>query len=666
MLTYQDVVTIKLDPLTTAAGKWDEMAKAFKAVEDLYKGQVQPVAEDGSWQGFAVGSASAQFKATRAQLQGAQTEAKAMASLLRDAHGQFVTLCKVVTDMVAKAVEDDMSVNDKGEASYDFSKTAKYHNDPDYSDFVRKRKAAEQTWTKRIKDAVQAVDDADQGAQLAFRKAAGVKTGLEKLMPGMAQHGFNTQALGDIELYEAREAKEYADRLLDGDKLSAAERAEWDRLYRDNADTKEFSRTLLDSLGPEKTIQLGNKLNDLAYFDDTGNKKDYLGLEKGLANTIAGATRVPEFKDEHGKPIAYGSKAYREKFDAWTKSDDASFYNDWRKGLQKAGVEQYDLEAAGEKIAIGRGHDQQIRGYQGLVTLMQQGDHYSPQFLADVTDDMIAAEKKDKNIWDLYGEFEGKDDGWFANDPVDGSLQIMSKDPVASTGYLDPGAGGDDAEHRTNDRLKYLMDRDTDLVNNTGWRGNIDYVAADTEDADAKSGLGAVIEAASTGSCGRFGHRTRRPSHPRTDPGHAGHHRASRPARQRRERARQHAVAAGPGPGRLRPGHAQHLRPGGGLRLGVGRGHPLRQGRGPSQRRPGRADPDAPRGGGGPQGLRHAVRGGAVPGSGGAGQRAGQPRPRHRELGRARAPDGDRPRRAQRHRRRHHPRRPGQPEGVGR
>ncbi|MFF1498795.1 hypothetical protein ACFVZR_02680 [Streptomyces sp. NPDC058316] len=513
MLTYQDVVLIKLDPLTTAAAKWDEMAKAFKAVEDLYKGQVQPVAEDGSWQGLAVGSAAAQFKATRAQLQGAQTEAKAMASLLRDAHGQFVTLCKVVTDTVARAVADDMSVNDKGEASYDFSKTAKFHNDPDYSDFVQKRKAAEQTWTKRIKDAVQAVDDADQGAQLAFRKAAGVKTGLEKAIPGMAQHGFNTRALGDIELYEAREAKEYADRILDGDKLSAAERAEWDRLYRDNADTKEFSRTLLDSLGPEKTIKLGNKLNDLAYFDDTGNKKDYLGLEKGLANTIAGATRVPEFKDEHGKPIAYGTKAYREKFDAWTKSDDASFYNDWRKGLQKAGVEQYDLEAAGEKIAIGRGHDQQIRGYQGLVTLMQQGDHYSPQFLADVTDDMIAAEKKDKNIWDLYGEFEGKNDGWFANDPVDGSLQIMSKDPVASTGYLDPGAGGDDAEHRTNDRLKYLMDRDTDLVNNTGWRGNIDYVAADTEDADAKSGLGAAIEAASTGSpagsdTGRDGHHT--------------------------------------------------------------------------------------------------------------------------------------------------------------
>ncbi|MFC9858581.1 MULTISPECIES: hypothetical protein [unclassified Streptomyces] len=500
MLTYQDVVTTKLEPLTTAAGKWDDMAKAFKDVEDLYKSQVQPVAEDGGWQGIAVGSASAQFKATRAQLQGAQTESKAIASLLRDAHTQFVTLCKAVTDMVAKAGEDGMTVDAKGEASYDFSKTAKYHNDPDYQEFVRKRIEAEETWTRRIKEAVKAVDDADQGAQLALTKAAGVKTGLEKILPGSAQHGFNSAAVGDIEIYEAREAKSYADKVLDGGKLSAEDRANWQRLNRDNADNKVYSQTLLNSLGPENTIKLENRLTDLGHFDDTGNRKDYQALERGLGNTLAGATRVPEFKDADGKPIAYGSKGYQEKLDAWKKSGDATFYNDWREGMQKAGVKQYDVDVAGEKISVGTGHGQQARGYQSLVTLMQQGDGYSPQFLADVTDDMIAAERKDKNIWDLHGSFAGKDDGWFANDPVDGALQVMGRDPVASTGYLDPGAGGADAEHRPNDRLKYLMDRDTDIVNNMGWRGNIEYTASDSRDGDDRAGLGAAIEAASTGS----------------------------------------------------------------------------------------------------------------------------------------------------------------------
>ncbi|MFF5018584.1 hypothetical protein [Streptomyces sp. NPDC001165] len=62
-------------------------------------------------------------------------------------------------------------------------------------------------------------------------------------------------------------------------------------------------------------------------------------------------------------------------------------------------------------------------------------------------DDMIATEKDHPGIWNLYGDFSGKDgDGWFANDPVE----------------LDPGTDGGDAEHRGNDRLHYLLDRDSD------------------------------------------------------------------------------------------------------------------------------------------------------------------------------------------------------------
>ncbi|WP_405808083.1 hypothetical protein OG729_24305 [Streptomyces sp. NBC_00210] len=502
MLTYQDVITIKLDLLTTAAGKWDEMAKKFDGLETLYKGSVQSVSDDGGWQGLSANAASGQFAATRGQFGAAQVEARAIASLLRDAHTQYVTLVQAVKDVVAEAKADKMSVDGHGKASYDLSQLAGARKDPDYDDYVSNRKAAETEWTRRIQSAVQAVDDADQGAKLALREAAGVGKGFSWL-PN-AQHSFNGKAVGDIEVIEAQQTKKYADRILDGENLSPEEMAEWKRSFRDNADNKEFSQTLLNSLGPEETLKLSNKFNDLAYFDDTKHKKDYLGLEQGLANTVAGATRVPEFKDSKGKKLLFGSNGYQAAFDEWSKSSDAEFYNEWRDGLKKAGVEKYDLDVAGEKIAIGKGHDQEVRGYQSLVTLMQQGDGYSPQFLADVTDDMIAAEKKDENIWDLYGEFsnqgKGDKDGWFANDPVDGALQIMSRDPEASTGYLDPGAGGKDAEHRGNDRLHYLLDeRNWDLQNNTGWRGNIDYVADDTGEADARSGLAAAIQSGATG-----------------------------------------------------------------------------------------------------------------------------------------------------------------------
>ncbi|MER6067562.1 hypothetical protein ABT187_01640 [Streptomyces sp. NPDC001817] len=83
---------------------------------------------------------------------------------------------------------------------------------------------------------------------------------------------------------------------------------------------------------------------------------------------------------------------------------------------------------------------QKIRGYQSLATLMHQGHGYSPWIVADVAADMIAAEKKDPNIWDLYGKFSDKDgDGWFANDPVDGALEVMSRNSEGATGHLDPG-----------------------------------------------------------------------------------------------------------------------------------------------------------------------------------------------------------------------------------
>ncbi|MBH1932818.1 hypothetical protein I5Q34_00655 [Streptomyces sp. AV19] len=502
MLTYQDVVTAKLESLSSAAAKWDEMAGAFNRVESVYKGKVLSVAKDGVWVGTAASGASYRFTGTQAELAAAQTQAKAIASLLRDAHSQLTTLVQRVKGLVADAQKEGMHIDSGGRATFDFSKVKATRNDPDYQEFRRKCLEAETSWTESIKKAVQAVDDADQGAKYALRTAAGVRTADQTL------HNFNARAVGDIEIYEAEEAEAYAKRLLRGGKLSAAERAELTRLYRDNANDQVFSRTMLDSLGPEDTIKVANKFNDLAYFDDTGNKQDYLAMEKGLANTINGATRIPNFKDADGKRIPYGSKAYRDAYVKWAKTKDAEFYNNWREGLRKAGIEKYDLEVAANQGNGAKSRDQQVRGYQSLITLMRQGDPAAPQFLADVTDDMIAAEKKDKDIWDLYGDFHGKKNGWFANDPVDGALEMMSRDPKAATAYLDPGAEGKDPAHRNNDRLHYLLkERDWKFVNNevklhgdAAYGGNSWHDASDTEGSDSRKGLGAAIEAAATGS----------------------------------------------------------------------------------------------------------------------------------------------------------------------
>ncbi|MFJ2598612.1 hypothetical protein [Streptomyces erythrochromogenes] len=106
-------------------------------------------------------------------------------------------------------------------------------------------------------------------------------------------NGFNADAQGDIEVYEARNAEEIATRINSGGSVSAADYAELDRSFRDNTGNKAFSQTFLSGLGPDGTITLTDKLNDRALHSDKKKSDRYQNLQKGLANTVAGATEVP-------------------------------------------------------------------------------------------------------------------------------------------------------------------------------------------------------------------------------------------------------------------------------------------------------------------------------------------------------------------------------------
>ncbi|MER6994390.1 hypothetical protein [Streptomyces sp. NPDC000410] len=463
------------------------------------------MATDGEWVGVSADAANTRFSVSRKQFDAAATEARAIASILRDIHGQFTERIKAVRDLVESAKDADLYIDAQGQAHVDPSK------DKDkgaatggiFGDAML-RAVHEARWTAAVAAAVQAVDDADQGAKLALHDAAGIKSFFEEFLDNAwgGGHNFNADAVGDIEVIEAREAKKYADEILAGEKPS--DPAEYARLMRDNSGDKKFSQTYLNSLGPDNALKLSNKINDLAYFDDTKHKSAYLQINGGLSDSLATATRVPDFKDASGKHLRFGTEAYNEEFRNWSKTDDAQFYNKWREELREHGDDKYDLKAAGDKVnTVAKGHDQQVRGYQSLATLMQQGDDaYSPQFIADVTDDMIAMEEKDPDIWDLYGKFDEKDgDGWVANDPVDASLGVMSRTPEGAAGYLDPGTTAG------RERFDYLLgngdeSRDWDLTNTTLWQGpggNVEVDASDIEDAESRKGLGDALTAAATG-----------------------------------------------------------------------------------------------------------------------------------------------------------------------
>ncbi|MEU9983941.1 hypothetical protein [Streptomyces sp. NPDC050856] len=162
-----------LSKLITAADKWEESAGKFKKLEDQYKRAVHAIPLQPSWSGLSAQAANDRFSVTLKEFQGAQQEAMAVASVLRQAHTQLTDLRNRLKAVRADAVKDGMRVSDQGVVVFDTalldqSVRAAYLHDPDY-----RRSAQERAdeWTQRLSEAVKAVSDADDGVRVALEAA---------------------------------------------------------------------------------------------------------------------------------------------------------------------------------------------------------------------------------------------------------------------------------------------------------------------------------------------------------------------------------------------------------------------------------------------------------------------------------------------------------------
>ncbi|MEU0848716.1 hypothetical protein ABZ387_12190 [Streptomyces flaveolus] len=421
------------------------MAGEFAKQEKAYRRDVHGISMGTGWIGLSADAANRRFDITLKEFAYAQTEAKAVAGLLRDAHTQFVELRSRVKTARQEAIDAGMKVSEQGHVSLDIERLTDaerrtLRHDPGWQEAV-------QSWQDHVNKAVRDVTDADAGVQIALQA---VVIDSSVIAGGK---GFNGEAKSDIEKYEGEAAEKALEKLRAGGRLSDKEITELERTFRDNSDDPAFSRTLLDGLGAEGTLTLMNELNDLIHVQGGDRAARYSTIETGLANALASAT----------------------------KDTESSWYEDWRKDMREAGVERHGTDAQGARL------DKAV-GYQSLVTLMQKGHGYSPEMLGDLTDDMIAAEKKDPGIWQLKHEYAGKRDGWFANDPVDGMLGIMSHDPDAAAAYL----GSDE-------KMKYLMkDRDWNVTLHEHEGAKVSTYTPGV-DGDNRAGFGAALQAAATG-----------------------------------------------------------------------------------------------------------------------------------------------------------------------
>ncbi|MFF3622751.1 hypothetical protein [Streptomyces sp. NPDC002467] len=478
MLTYYEVMTTDLGLLTAAADKWESMAGEIKKVEDRYGDSVQKITMGQNWTGISAGVAHTNFAATRYEYSAAQIQAKAIAGLLRDAHGQFTDLKNRLETARDKAIAAGMIVSEQGNVAFDHAKLtpserSAYQHDPDGKAELQK---AVTQWQQHLDDCVKAVSEADQGVKIAL-DAVGVDSNKDAFGKGNDEtyNGFNAGAQNDIEVYEARNAEDIATRINSGGNVSAADYAELDRSFRDNAGNRAFSQTFLSGIGPGGTITLTDKLNDRALHSDKKNSDRYQNLQKGLANTLAGATEVPG-KVSDAPP---GSKNFKE----WLAGSDGKFYREFTDGLDKAGV-----AATGEKY-------NPLYGYQSFVNLMQHADTaFDDQFLYDLGDDLISAEKNHPGMFIQYGAGH---DG-IETDAIDRLLGVMSKNPDAATAFFDAKGNGPDGDKVTNDHLHYLAGSGNGTRE---WPHNevLGYQVTTLDHPTSRVGLGLALEAAATG-----------------------------------------------------------------------------------------------------------------------------------------------------------------------
>ncbi|MFI5765356.1 hypothetical protein ACIA8F_31030 [Streptomyces sp. NPDC051563] len=194
-------MTTDLGLLTTAAATWESMAGELKKVETRYGDSVQKITLGPDWAGVSAGAAQSGFAATRYEYAAAQTQAKAIASLLRDAHAVFTDLKSKLRSARDEAVAAGMTVSEQGRVAFDYAKLtpaerSAYHHDPDGETSIR---TAVTSWQQYLDDRVKAASEADQHVKAAL-EAAVVDNNRDAFGKGADQTigGFNAHPQGDL------------------------------------------------------------------------------------------------------------------------------------------------------------------------------------------------------------------------------------------------------------------------------------------------------------------------------------------------------------------------------------------------------------------------------------------------------------------------------------
>ncbi|MFI1810113.1 hypothetical protein ACH414_07200 [Streptomyces sp. NPDC020422] len=416
MLTYDNVLHAPLAKMKAAADGWSEMkGKLDKLAEDA-RTTMAAKAKDEYWRGVNAEVTKPFVDRTAKEFEDAAKAADGIHKILEDGYQAFKKakddLAKIVdgearakglvvnADGTVEATEPVLSIKEPG-----------LRNDPDFQELVRKERAEIDALQRRIDAIVESCDDADVACANALRANI---TG--------DKHNFSAPKYGSLDAEEAQRAVDLAKK---GREISHEELERLNELLQDNKDSKAFSRSFYDGLGPKGALEFFGRLSTDTYDyakPDEQRLKDVQELQKNLGLNLATATRGG---------------------DAWTEN--------WSTEMRRLGTERLPLVKYDQNPAY---------GYQLLGGIMRYGN-YDPKFLVPIAEHVAQLHAKDPYLF--ANSKNGVGGGWLKNqfnpsgvngsgfDPMIPVLEALGHSPAAAkqffsaepTSYtMDGGVGG--------------------------------------------------------------------------------------------------------------------------------------------------------------------------------------------------------------------------------
>lgn len=414
MLTFDNVYHAPLDKLKASVDDWSKVTTDLETLATDATSTMAAKAKDDYWRGVNAEVTKPFVDKTAKEFDDAAKAAKGIKQILSDGYEAFKKAkddLKKLMDTEAPAQHLVITAQGKVEASYPLEKDQGARHDPDYPEALRAQRAKIEAMQKRVDAIIETCDDAD----IAVSNALKANITSDK-------HNFSAPKYSSIDAEEAQRAVDLAKK---GRDLSHQELEQLNELLKDNHDSKVFSRTFYDGLGPKGALQFFGQLSTDTYDyaeQDKERLKDVQELQKNLGLNLATAT------DPSGKD------------DKWSQR--------WGDEMRKLGTERIPLAK----------HDYNgPYGYQLLGGIMRYGN-YDPKFLNPIAEHVVQLHAKDPYMFADTKNTLGYDKSPFnpsgkngaGYDPVVSMLEALGHSPEASKEFFssDPKAYNEDGTYK--------------------------------------------------------------------------------------------------------------------------------------------------------------------------------------------------------------------------